>query len=278
MKHIKILAALLALSCLPLATYAAHTMSNRQAKALMAAAFRHTDSSALARLIKAARTGDPVAEKWLGAYYDASENGPKAAYWYRKAAEQGIAKEKTNLRQAPADRRTVKEQVGGPLKLFGVNLKGITRDRLEPVLTKAGLTPRNGHVGAKWRFDEYDVNGRLKGASELAVGYTSDNRFALAEYTFPSVMDPGQVRRIINMVKMKYGQPSSVNGPYGLGNVTAYWDVGDGMRVEVKRGWPDTTTYLDLIDVKAYAAMKQSMAKQKAKQKAGQAKEQNSAF
>ncbi len=274
MKHIKILAALLALSCLPLVTYAAHTMSNRQAKALMAAAFRHTDSSALARLTKAARAGDPVAENWLGAYYDANEDGPKAAYWYHKAAEQKIARKNTNLRHIPA----VKEQAGGPLKLFGVNLKGITRDQLEPVLTKAGLTPHNGHVGAKWRFDEYDVNGRLKGASELDVGYTSDNRFALAEYTFPSVMDPGQVRRIIDVVKKKYGQPSSVNGPYGLGSVTAYWNVGRGMRIEVKRGWPDTTTYLDLIDVKAYAAMKRSMAEQKAKQKAGRAKEQSNAF
>jgi len=278
MKYIKILATLLALSCLPLVTYAAHTMSNRQAKALMAAAFRHTDPSALPRLIKAARSGDPVAEKWLGAYYDASEDGPKAAYWYRRADEQEAARGKTNLRHALADRGAAKEQVGGPLKLFGARLKGITRDRLEPVLTKAGLTPRNGHVGAKWRFDEYDVNGRLKGASELAVGYTSDNRFALAEYTFPSVMDPGQVRRIIDMVKTKYGQPSSVNGPYGLGGVTAYWNVGGGMRIEVKRGWPNTTTYLDLIDVKAYAAMKQSMAKQKAKREAGRAKKQSNAF
>ncbi len=278
MKYVKILAILLALSCLPLVTYAARTMSNQQAKALMAAAFRHTDPSALSRLTKAARTGDPVAENWLGAYYDASEDGSKAAYWYRKAAEQGVARGKTNLQGVLADQRAAKEQAGSPLTLFGVSIKGITRDQLEPVLTKAGLTPHNGHVGAKWRFDEYDVNGRLKGASELDIGYTSDNRFAFAEYTFPSVMEPGQVRRIIDMVTTKYGQPSSINGPYGLGGVTAYWNVGGGMRIEVKRGWPNTTTYLDLIDIKAYAAMKQSMAEQKAKQEAGRAKKQSNAF
>ena len=76
----------------------------------------------------------------------------------------------------------------------------------------------------------------------------------------------------------KYGQPSSINGPYGLRDVTAYWNVGGDMRVKVKRGWPNTTTYLDLIDIKAYAAMKQSMAEQKAKQEAEQAKKQSNAF
>jgi TPR repeat protein len=228
---------------------------------------------------KAAGRGIADAEYNLGVLYAHGQGVPqnyaKAAYWTRKAAVQGS---KANLRRALADQRAGKEQANSPLKLFGVGLKGITRDQLEPVLTKAGLTPHNGHVGAKWWFDKYDVNGRLEGASELAVGYTSDNRFAFAEYTFPSIMIPDQVRRIIAMVKTKYGRPSSVNGPYGLGNVTAYWNVGDGMRVEVKRGWPNTTTYLDLIDVKAYAAMKQAMAKQKAKRGAKRAKKQSNAF
>jgi hypothetical protein len=62
-------------------------------------------------------------------------------------------------------------------------------------------------------------------------------------------MDVNLVQRVVYTVSAKYGKPSSLVGNYGLGSVTARWIQPQGMEVRVTRGWPDTTTYLHLIDV-----------------------------
>lgn len=139
-------------------------------------------------------------------------------------------------------------QAAEPLALFGTPLKGASRDVLRQTLAKSGLTPTR--VDNSYYCDEYDTNDVLRGATKLTVCYTEDNNsFASAEYTFPAFMDTGLVKRVIDTVSVKYGRPSSLSGSYGLGNVTARWIEPQGMEIRVARGWPDTTTYLDLIDV-----------------------------
>ncbi|MGC9185433.1 MAG: hypothetical protein ACP5GC_08310 [Thiomonas sp.] len=139
-------------------------------------------------------------------------------------------------------------QAAEPLALFGTPLKGASRDVLRQTLAKAGLTPTR--LDNSYYCDQYDTNDVLKGATKLSVCYTEDNNtFASAEYTFPAFMDTDLVKRVIDTVAVKYGRPSSISGNYGLGNVTARWTEPQGMEIRVARGWPDTTTYLDLIDV-----------------------------
>jgi len=159
-----------------------------------------------------------------------------------------------------------------PLALFGTPLKGASRAVLRQTLVKAGLTPTR--VDDSYYCDQYDTNDVLKGATKLSVCYTEDdNTFAVAEYTFPAFMDTGLVKRVIDTVSVKYGRPTSMSGDIGLGNVTARWVEPQGMEVRVSRGWPDTTTYLDLIDLandrKMHAQMKaaeQERLRQRAKQ------------
>ncbi len=135
-----------------------------------------------------------------------------------------------------------------PLSLFGTPLKGASRDTLRQTLIKAGLTPTR--VDNNYFCDLYDTNGQLKGATKLTVYYTEDDStFASAEYTFPAFMDTTLVQRVIDIVQTKYGRPSSLQGNVNLGDVTARWNEPQGMQVRVSRGWPDTTTYLDLMDV-----------------------------
>ncbi len=155
----------------------------------------------------AAVQGYARAENALGIDYRDSpgvpQNHAKAIYWFRKAAAQGYAKARSNL-------AAFQEQQSSPLKLFGAGLKEITRGQLEPVLVSAGLAPHKGQVGAQWWSDQYDVNGRVKGATRLMVGYTYNNRFAIARYTFPGLGDTGLVRRVIGTVKAQYGAPTRV--------------------------------------------------------------------
>lgn len=162
-----------------------------------------------------------------------------------------------------------------PLSLFGTPLKGASRDALRAALAKAGLTPTR--VDNSYFCDLYDTNDQLKGATKLTVCYTEDNNtFASAEYTFPAFMDTQLVQRVINMVQTKYGRPSSLQGNVGLGGVTAKWNEPGGMQVKVSRGWPDTTTYLDLMDVandrKMHAQMKADEAARQQKQAQSQSK------
>ena len=114
--------------------------------------------------------------------------------------------------------------MAAPLLLFGVPLQDATRTTLTPALEKAGLPPIPN--GPQQWFDTYRINGQmpqLQGASMFSVEYDRHNRFALAEYKFPSFGDARQVQNIITMVTYKYGQPSSITGEINHGPVIARW-------------------------------------------------------
>lgn len=162
------------------------------------------------------------------------------------------------------------------LDLFGAPLQGATRATLEPALHTAGLKPTQ--EGERYWADVYKVDGQLKEAKTLTLYYTSDNHFADAEYVFPSFMDAQQVSRIIRMVTSKYGQPTKVSGDMNLGSVSALWDIGINMRILVSRGWPETTTHLELIDNANLALFKKQQSAEKAAQEQQQAKSQSNAF
>ncbi len=162
------------------------------------------------------------------------------------------------------------------LELFGARLHGATRDQLRLALRKQGLRVIDEDKG-KW-FDSYDAKTALDGASQLDIGYVNADTFAVAEYTLPSFMDTQQVERVIDMIATKYGRPSSVRGNSGLGPVTANWKLGTNAEIEVARGWPNTTTYLRLIDPVARARMLREMDAAKKAQAEQKAKAQSRAF
>lgn len=136
------------------------------------------------------------------------------------------------------------------LQLFGVPLQTATKASLAPAFAKAGLPPITQGL-ERW-FDTYRVNGqpqRLQGASMLTVDYTAHNRFAIAEYEFASFNNPHQIQQIITMVAYKYGRPTEISGDVARGPVIARWKEAHGTELKVWRGWPATSTYMDLEDV-----------------------------
>lgn len=161
-----------------------------------------------------------------------------------------------------------------PLELFGVSLKGATREQLRQAFKQNGL--RATREEDRYWVDLYDAQAVLDGASEFTAGYVgASGKFAFAQYTFPGFMDTQLVTKVINMVATKYGRPSSQNGRPELGRVSAKWKIGQGMEIEVSRGWPDTTTYLRFMDSSAHSQMRAEMdatekahAEQKAKAQA----------
>lgn len=163
------------------------------------------------------------------------------------------------------------------LELFGVPLKGATRDQLREAFKQNGL--RATREENNYWADTYNAQGVLDGASDFQAGYVAaTGKFAYARYTFPGFMNTQLVGKVINMVVTKYGRPSSENGSYGLGEVTAKWNMGQGMQIEVSRGWPDTTTYLSFTDSGAYKQMLAEIDAEKKAQAAQQVKAQSKAF
>jgi len=164
-----------------------------------------------------------------------------------------------------------------PLELFGVALKGATRDQLRQAFKQNGL--RATREDKNYWVDTYDAQGVLEGASKFRVGYVAaSDKFAFAEYTFSTFMDTQLVGKVINMVTTKYGRPSSQNGDYRLGPVTAKWNMSQGMQIEVSRGWPDTTTFLRFTDSFAYAQMRAEIDSEENAQATQKAKNQSKAF
>lgn len=180
-----------------------------------------------------------------------------------------------NLKQPKQSALTEKSKQS--IELFGTPLKEATRSQLRDTFKKGGL--QTIRENDSYWTDIYDASNVLDGASELRVWYVmASGKFAGAEYTFPAFMDKELVKKVINMVATKYGPPTSQNGNYALGNVKATWNMGNGMKIEVSRGWPDTTTLLAFIDHSANAQTQQEIALEKKKQEQEKAKAQSHAF
>ena len=166
------------------------------------------------------------------------------------------------------------------LELFGVPLKGATRDQLRQALKQNGmrLISEDNYVSL------YDPQGVLEGATEFMFRYIPSmkvgfpDEFAIAIYKFPAFMDTQLVEKVIKMVSTKYGRPSSRSGRYKVGPVEAIWNMGQGMRIKVERGWPDTTTYLSYYDQIAFNQMLADNAETKKAQERQKAKSQGNAF
>lgn len=162
-------------------------------------------------------------------------------------------------------------------ELFGVPLKGAQREALRAAFRNGGLRATREDDG--YWADQYMASGVLDGASDFSAGYVdATNEFAYAQYTFKGFMDTELVTKVANMVINKYGQPSKREGNAGLGNVKYQWNLAQGMRLEVRRGWPDTTTYLIYTDPKAYAAMEAEIEAQRQQADQDKARAQSHAF
>ena len=230
---------------------------------------------------KAAEQGVAAAQFFLGLMYadgrGVAKDERKAAEWFQRAANHGDATAQNNSeilqRTLPAAAAEPKQ----PLELFGVPLKGATRDQLRNAFKKGGLRPTR-EDDAYW-VDIYSAEAVLDGASEFAAGYVmASGQFAFARYTFPASMDTELVGKVIDMVTAKYGPPSSQEGRYSLGHVEAVWNRSQGMQIKVSRGWPDTTTFLSFVDPAAEAQMQQEQNRNQQQRTREKAKAQDHAF
>ena len=229
---------------------------------------------------KAAEQGHASAQNNLGWMYQngqgVTQDYQQAVAWYRKAAKQGNLHAQNNLKDVLAIMEMASCQEGASTKLFGVFIKCANRDVMMAAIKKAGAGVKSEDKN-KWG-DYYYTSKVLKGSSQLYMGYTVNDWFAYAQYTFPSRMDNQQVLKIKNMVASKYGEPDTASGNIGLGKVVYQWQLKDGIKLKVSRGWPDTTTYMRYTYPKNYKAMQDEIERQRIAREKKEAQAQSNAF
>lgn len=261
---------------------------------------------------KAAEQGQAGAQYFLGfAYsggYGLSKDEVQAVYWYRKAVEQGHADAQFNLGVMYASGLGVTKdlekamqlyalsakQGNEPAKnnladlqkkllcshkastlLFGEALNCTDKTAMRLAGKQAGATATREDNG--YWYDLYDSSALLDGTSELAIAYIGE-KFAKTYYKFDAMVDAHKVVEVRNMVVSKYGKPATSEGNPSLGPVSYTWKLKDGIRLVVKRDWPDTTVYLEYIHLANYAAMEAEQERQKRVEEDGKRSKQSKAF
>lgn len=245
-------------------------------------------TAACSMFLRAAQSGHAAAQNNIAVCLEHGhgihKDEEQAVYWYRQAADRGDALALHNLasmylngkgvapdydeaerllvraaqlgrKQAEATLEALRErrrcEKTASTELFGVKLACATRAQLRGALARSGA-PVEREDDAEW-FDAYDSSRLLAGSRRLELGYTEDDRLGKATYTFPSEDDREQVLRIADLVARKYGAARQRVGSATSGTVRFEWQTRDGVRIVVRRGWPDTTTSLE-YQVPRYAA------------------------
>lgn len=226
--------------------------------------------------------GNPTGCYNYGLAYERGASVPrdtgKAYALFRQACDQGSKNACSKVearRQATA--ATGEGADSRSLALFGVRLKGAQRAQLRAAFASGGLKPTR--EDDRFWVDQYDAQGVLDEATSFSAGYVDrTGQFAFASYDFESSLDPEQFVRIAAMVSVKYGRPSSRSGNVTVGPAKATWSRPDGMRIEVDRAWPDTTTHLRFLDVAAHRQMSAEIAAEKKAQERKSAAAHDQAF
>ena len=161
-------------------------------------------------------------------------------------------------------------------QLFNTELKGATRDQIRSALQNTNV--KVIREDNNYWIDKYNSNAVLEGTTELNFGYTSNGKFAYAEYKFPVFMDSGKILEVANFVSSKYGKPSQRSGNPSLGEASFTWNFKNGISITAYRGWPDTTTYLNYTDKINYSKMNNEIEAEKKRQLQQKVQQQGSAF
>lgn len=163
------------------------------------------------------------------------------------------------------------------LQVLGIPLATATRDQARASL-KQQAVPATREDDRYW-VDLYDAHSVLDGAADLQLGYVlKTGRLAYLQYTFPAFMDTAKVKAVASMVTEKYGKPASAKGMVDLGEVEYLWNLGNGVRLTVSRGWPNTSVSMTYRVADAYRQMQAELDDNERANNAGKAKALSHAF
>jgi Sel1 repeat len=230
------------------------------------------DEKEAVRLFQAsADLGNSFAHGGLALAYDygaggVAPNSDRALELYEKSGTEWSKDHRARLaKRAKCER-------GATTPLFDVKLlcgeRGILRYKIAASGARVIRESRS-----EWG-DTYDTSGVLSGSTQLYVGYTRDDWFAVAEYQFPGeALEDVAIRNIT-----KYGRPRTSSGNTQLGPFRLGWRTKDGIEIELQRDWPPVTVYVAYKHPTRFRQMKAEQSEQENRQKDERYRNETRAF
>ncbi len=170
----------------------------------------------------------------------------------------------------------IKKSLHNTISLFGTPLVLADRSIFRKAIKKTGA--RDLREESRYWYDKYDSSSLLEGTDILYAGYVlKTGALAIAEYRFPTHMDAHKVVEVREIVESKYGKPNASNGNVKLGSVKYTWHEGS-TDIVVRRGWPDTTVFLDYIVKNAKEKMDAEITQNDRQVKQSKLRKQSNAF
>ncbi len=156
----------------------------------------------------------------------------------------GCDKSNQTASSAPPTTSTPSVKEVNPVDFFGVDLRTVARPELETLFyqtLKTPLVPRNDFESVA------DASKIFPGAEKIEVTTTRSGALATMQFVFPGKGDPRLVAQVAQLMESRYGKPSATQGKIEQGEYRALWDKGGNFIIQVGRGWPDTTVYLNFV-------------------------------
>lgn len=225
---------------------------------------------------KAASQNDEFALAILGEMYE-NGNGTekdivKSEHYYTLASKAGNELARKALGRLQASKNCVAK---ASTFLFNEAVMCTDKNALRAAIQDGGAVVER--EDDDYWYDIYDSSQVLEGTSKLSVSYIKD-KFARAFYEYDSDMDTEKVVEVRDMVVSKYGKPATSSGNPAVGEVRYTWKLKDGIQLEVKRGWPDTTVYMTYTHPANFAALEAEQERQKRAAEVEKRGKQNRAF
>ena len=123
-------------------------------------------------------------------------------------------------------------------KLLGIELKGVSRETMRQVLDNHNIQ----EMGRSRFADVYSASKLIPQGYLLELGYTSDGKFASAQYSITT----DNIDQLVKPVEAKYGKPNKVIDTR-LDNIRR-WNLDNNMTISIYRSIPDTGIHMLIKD------------------------------
>ena len=137
--------------------------------------------------------------------------------------------------------------------VIGIDFTTATKETLTKALSNANI----GYLRTINNWEEqWEAGETFPGAEFIRIGFTEQHLLAYFQYDFKDKTAEKTVD-IVNIVKGKFGEPSSEDGEISSGGeYIANWDMGDGTRIQVKRDYPKLMNHLTYFNDPLFDVLK----------------------
>ena len=137
--------------------------------------------------------------------------------------------------------------------VLGIEFTAATKGTISKAFSDANI----GFIESinKWE-EKWTSGGLYPDATAIRIGFTEAGKLAYFQYDFND-QEQARTSNLQGMVIKQFGEPTGFDGELDSGGeYTANWELGDGIRVQVKRTYPDKNSHLTYFNDPVFEVLK----------------------